>query len=104
MAGGGGAEGFANVCSMFLFFFFGILRDFYCLIFMFSIANIYFFFLFFFSLIENYLISIHVFPILNPPPSSLPLSVAQEGGGGDGGLGSVGLVVVGETTSISKGG
>jgi len=32
-----------------------------------------FFFLFFsFSLIENYLISIHVFPILNPPPSSLP--------------------------------
>jgi len=27
---------------------------------------------FFFSLIENYLISIHVFPILNPPPSSLP--------------------------------
>ena len=32
------------------------------------------------------------------------LSVAQEGGGGDGGLGSVGLVVVEETTSISKGG
>ena len=30
------------------------------------------FFCFFFSLIENYLISIHVFPILNPPPSSLP--------------------------------
>ena len=28
--------------------------------------------LIFFSLIENYLISIHVFPILNPPPSSLP--------------------------------
>ena len=25
-----------------------------------------------FFLIENYLISIHVFPILNPPPSSLP--------------------------------
>ena len=33
-------------------------------------AVIYFFF--FFSLIENYLISIHVFPILNPPPSSPP--------------------------------
>ena len=33
----------------------------------------FFFFSFlFFSLIENYLISIHVFPILNPPPSSLP--------------------------------
>ena len=32
--------------------------------------HLYFFFLF--SLIENYLISIHVFPILNPPPSSLP--------------------------------
>ena len=31
-----------------------------------------FFSFFFFSLIENYLISIHVFPILNPPPSSLP--------------------------------
>ena len=31
-----------------------------------------FFFIFFFTLIENYLISIHVFPILNPPPSSLP--------------------------------
>ena len=30
------------------------------------------FFSFFFSLIENYLISIHMFPILNPPPSSLP--------------------------------
>ena len=31
-----------------------------------------FLFLFFsFFLIENYLISIHVFPILNPPPSSL---------------------------------
>ena len=29
-------------------------------------------FFFLFSLIENYLISIHVFPILNPPPSSLP--------------------------------
>ena len=43
-------------------------------------SSFYFFlilFLFFdfflkFSLIENYLISIHVFPILNPPPSSLP--------------------------------
>ena len=32
-----------------------------------------FYFIFFaFFLIENYLISIHVFPILNPPPSSLP--------------------------------
>ena len=99
-----GQRGLQMFAPCFFFFFFGILRDFYCLIFMFSIANIYFFFLFFFSLIENYLISIHVFPILNPPPSSLPLSVAQEGGGGDGGLGSVGLVVVGETTSISKGG
>ena len=33
---------------------------------------LFFFFYFFFSLTENYLISIHVFPILNPPPSSLP--------------------------------
>ena len=32
----------------------------------------FFFFFFFFYFIENYLISIHVFPILNPPPSSLP--------------------------------
>ena len=31
----------------------------------------FYFFLIFFSLIENYLTSIHVFPILNPPPSSL---------------------------------
>ena len=31
------------------------------------------FFFIFFSLIENYLISIHVFPILNPPPTSLPV-------------------------------
>ena len=38
------------------FFFFKINKDFIFI---------------FFSLIENYLISIHVFPILNPPPSSL---------------------------------
>ena len=41
--------------------------------FFFKSAIFYFIFIFyFFSLIENYLISIHVFPILNPPPSSLP--------------------------------
>ena len=36
----------------------------------------FFFLSFFFSLIENYLISIHVFPILNPPPCPV-LTVAS---------------------------
>ena len=56
----------------FSFFFFDLCWQSY-------VSALYFFFFiicgyifFFFSLIENYLISIHVFPILNPPPSSLP--------------------------------
>ena len=40
--------------------------------FFFLIFFLFFSFLFFSFLIEKYLISVHVFPILNPPPSSLP--------------------------------
>ena len=56
---------FTYQVNVFFFFFF-----FYFYVFISSVL-FFFFFHFFFSLIENYLISIHVFPILNPPPSSL---------------------------------
>ena len=60
----------------FLFFYFILFILFFILFFMVShwpsCCGNFFFFFFFFYLIENYLISIHVFPILNPPPSSLP--------------------------------
>ena len=57
-----------GLCFIYLFFFmcWKIILFFY---------SFFLYFFFFFSLIENYLISIHVFPILNPPPSSPPHTI-----------------------------